>query len=228
MYTLVLLAGGKSTRMKNIVPKQFLLLAGKPIIMHTLETVEKIEKIKEIIIVSQKKDIPKLNKYIEDYRLRKKINFAIAGETRQASVYSGLQFVKTEEVIIHEAARPFVNKNEFEKLIKSKVNNATYVYPIPFTVLKSNNQKITGILNRNELVNIQLPQKFETKILLESHKKAIEERKEFTEDASLLYYYTNTEIQTIIGTSYNLKITEPVDLKLAEILYKENLLREEE
>ena len=228
MYTLVLLAGGKGTRMQNEIPKQFLLLAGKPIIMHTIERVEKIQEIEEIILVCEEKYIETIENYRKNYMISKKISYTKSGETRQQSVYNGLKLVKTDEVIIHEAARPFVHKNEFQKLINCEEKNVTYTYPIQFTVLKAENQKITDLLDRNELVNIQLPQKFETKALLKAHERAIEDNKSFTEDASLLYYYTKTNIKTLNGSSYNLKITEPIDLVLGEILYKENLIRKEE
>lgn len=228
MYTLVLLAGGKGTRMKQTLPKQYLLLAGKPIIMHTIEKIEKIKEIEEIVIVCEEQYIPKLEEYKKNYMISKKIRYAKAGKTRQESVYNGLKLVKTDSVIIHEAARPFVNKNEFEKLINFNAQNVTYTYPIQFTVLKSKHDKISGLLDRDELVNIQLPQKFETKSLLDAHKKAEKDKKIFTEDASLLYYYDNKEIKTLMGTQYNLKITESLDLVIGELLYKENLIRKEE
>ena len=221
MYTLVLLAGGKGTRMKKTLPKQYLLLAGKPIIMHTIERIEKIKEIKEIIIVCEEQYISKIEEYKKNYMITKKIRYAKAGKTRQESVHNGLELVETDSVIIHEAARPFVHKSEFEKLINCDEKNATYTYPIQFTVLKSKDNKISELLDRSELVNIQLPQKFETKSLLEAHRKAKEENRFFTEDA-------NKEIQTITGTQYNLKITESLDLVIGEILYKENLIRKDD
>lgn len=228
MYTLLLLAGGKGTRMKNEIPKQFLLLAGKPIIMHTLERIEKVKGIEEIVIVCEEQYIEKIEEYKKDYRLKKKILYASAGKTRQESVYNGLKLIKENNIIIHEAARPFVNKSEFEAIINCEEDNVTYTYPIPYTVLKMQDEFINGVLNREELVNIQLPQKFETKTLIEAHEKAIEEGKLFTEDASLVYNYTNKKIKTLKGSQYNLKITEPLDLILGEIIYKENLVRKEE
>ena len=227
MHTLLIMAGGQSTRMKNPTPKQFLLIGGKPIIIHTLERAEKIEEIEEIIIVSRKEHISKLEKYIEEYNINKKIRFALGGETFQESAYNGLKLVKTKSVIIHDAARPFVLKKDFEKLINHASENVTSVYPIPFTVLTQENEKINGILDRSKLVNIQTPQKFNTKALLESHEKARNENRLFTDQSSILYYYTNTDIATIKGTSYNIKITEPVDMIIGEIIYKENIQKEE-
>lgn len=228
MYTLLLLAGGKGTRMQNEIPKQFLLLAGKPIILHTLEKIEKIEEIEEIVIVCEKQYIKQIDEYRKNYRLNKKVRYADAGKTRQESVYNGLKLVKTKDVVIHEAARPLVTKNEFEKLLLCEERNVTYTYPIPYTVLLMENECISGMLNRDELVNIQLPQKFETSLLIDAHRRADKEEKKFTEDASLLYYYCKEKVRTIKGSQYNLKITEPLDLILAEYLYKENLIRKED
>ncbi len=228
MYTLVLLAGGKGTRMKKEIPKQFLLLSGKPIIMHTFERIEKIEEIEEIILVCEETYISIIEEYRKNYNLKKKIRYAKPGGTRQESLYNGLKLVNTESVILHESARPFVKISEFKELINCNEKNVTYTYPIQFTVLQANNNKINGILDRSQLVNIQLPQKFETKLLLEAHEKARSEKKQFTEDASVLYYYEKAEIKTLKGSEYNLKITEPLDLIVGEILYKENLIRKEE
>ena len=227
MCTFLLLAGGQGTRMQNVTPKQFLLLAGKPIIMHTLEKIEKIDKIKKIVIVCKEEYREKIENYRKDYRLKKEIRYANAGSTRQQSVYNGLGLVKTDTVIIHEAARPFVNKREFENIIECKEKNVTYTYSIPYTVLKIKEDCIDELLDRDELVNIQLPQKFETSVLIEAHRNAIKDNKFFTEDASLVKYYSDKKVKILKGTQYNLKITEPLDLVLGEIIYKENLMRKE-
>ena len=227
MYTLVLLAGGSGSRMKKNIPKQFLLLAGKPMIMHTLERMEKIKEIEEIIIVCKDEYIPTLEKYRRDYCLTKKISYAPAGATRQESAYNGLSLVKSKNVIIHEAARPFVHASEFQKLIDDKNKNAIYAYPINFTVLKAQNNEVNGLLERDELINVQLPQKFETKKLLAAHEKAINDGKTFTDDSSLFYYYMKEKIATLDGTAYNLKITETIDLIIGEIIYQENKFRKD-
>lgn len=129
--------------------------------------------------------------------------------------------VETDEVIIHEAARPFVDVEDFNKLIDTPEENVMTGIPIPFTVIKGD-AYVSGLLNRAELVNVQLPQKFNTKLLLDVHKKAIAEGKQFTEDASQVYYYNpELKIRIIEGKDYNVKITTPTDMVTGELIYKE-------
>lgn len=221
MNSLVLLSGGIGTRMHNNIPKQYMLLAGKPIIMHTLERMDEIKNLKEVIIVCDKSYISNISFMIEQYNVKTPIRFAEAGKTRQESVLSGLKMVTTDNVIIHEAARPFVKVEDFNELIDIPETNAIYGAPIPFTVIRGGNY-VEGLLNRSELVNVQLPQKFETKLLLDSHIKAAEEKMIFTEDASLVYYYyPSVKIRIIEGKEYDIKITTPTDLITGEQIYKE-------
>jgi len=220
-YSLILLSGGTGTRMNNSIPKQYMMLSGKPIIMHTLERVDEIDCIDEIIIVCKHDYIGNIEDYISNYHLHKKYKIAPAGETRQESVYNGLCMAENDKILIHEAARPFVKTEEFLELINTDEANVTYGSPISYTVLTCDNDVIDGILQRNKLVNIQLPQKFDRKILLSCHEKAISDKRLFTEDASLVFYYTKEKIKIIRGKDYNLKITTPEDMIVGEKIYKE-------
>lgn len=224
MYSAILLSGGKGTRMMKNLPKQYLLIAGKPMIMHSLERLDAIEDIQEIIIVCEKDFVLSLNEMIYEYGIKKNIVYIPAGRTRQESVYNAIQKVKFEDVIIHEAARPFAVIDVFQRLIEAENRNATLGYPIPYTVAQGQ-ACITGVLERNTLVNIQLPQKFRTEDLKQAHQMSIAEKKEFTEDSSMVFSYVNTDVEIIKGSDINIKITEPVDLEFAEIIYKEYIAR---
>ena len=220
MISFILLAGGRGSRMHQETPKQFMLLAGKPIIMHTLERIDRVDQVDEIIIVSQTEYVDVLKEYITAYQLRKPAYFVRGGDSRQESAFNGLCKAKNDIVLIHEAARPFVKQSEFQQLIDEPATNATYGTGIPFTVLKGK-KSISGILERDELFNVQLPQKFNRKELIKAHESAIKENKMFTEDASLLFYYSKNDIKILLGSSYNIKITEPIDLLMGDVIYKE-------
>lgn len=221
MYTLILLSGGTGSRMQNNVPKQYMLLAGKPVIMHILEKVDRIDPIEEIVIVCTPQYQEDIALVAQQYGITKKMVFAPAGPTRQASVMSGLSRVKTEDVIIHEAARPFVKTEDFEALINCPARNATLGLDIPFTVLKGH-QSVEGILTRSELFNVQLPQKFETDILRQAHEKAVKDGLTFTEDASqVFHYFPGTVIHICPGKDYNIKLTTRIDMLVGEIIYDE-------
>lgn len=220
-YTFVLLSGGVGSRMQNSLPKQYMLLAGKPMIMHILEKIETIEEIKEVVLVCADEYRLSLKMLVEQYGIQKKVVFAPAGKTRQASVLSGLKQVNTVHVIIHEAARPFVTVEDYRELIDELSENAIIGSAIPFTVIKGH-EYVEDLLTRSELVNVQLPQKFRTKEILESHIKAEEENRAFTEDASLLFYYNpEVKIKIIKGKDYNIKITTRMDMLTGEIIYDE-------
>lgn len=226
-YSFILLSGGKGTRFKQSIPKQYLLFAGKPMIVHTLEAINKISQIEEIVIVCHDEYIETIDKYLTDYGIEKKIVYAPAGDSRQASVLNGLTFANCSNVIIHEAARPLVLTNDYIDLINCEYENATFSYSIPYTVLMKNEDNlISANLNRNELINIQLPQKFNKNILYDAHLRAKAEGKIFTEDVSLLYHYTKAHIFCMKGKLYNIKMTEYADLLYGEMLLKEDLVRE--
>ncbi|MDR1616650.1 MAG: 2-C-methyl-D-erythritol 4-phosphate cytidylyltransferase [Syntrophomonadaceae bacterium] len=223
-YSAIILAGGAGTRMKQASPKQFLLLAGKPMFMHTLERLEKISSIKEIILVSVPQYRELLAANIDAYMLQKKYLIVDGGESRQQSVLNGILAASQDNVIIHEAARPFVTTDEFQALIDEPCEDAIYGADIPFTVLLKKNGFISNILERSELLNVQLPQKFGRQPILDVHQRAAAEGKRFTEDASMLYYYTGREIKILPGSHCNIKVTEPIDLILGEFIYKEYII----
>ncbi len=226
-YSCILLSGGKGTRFGKSTPKQYLMFAGKPMIVHSLENMEKIPEIQEIVVVCANDCISLIEGYIKNFHLKKKVIFAPAGESRQASVYNGLSKANFDNVIIHEAARPLVTTKDFCALVECENENVSYTYSIPYTVLKKDDKDfISSVLNRNELVNIQLPQKFNKQKLMKAHEQAKSENKTFTEDASLLYAYTGEEIFCLKGKTYNIKMTEYVDLLYGEMLLQEGMVRD--
>ncbi len=225
MYTLVLLSGGVGKRMNNSIPKQYMLVAGKPVIMHILERIDKIQQISEVVVVCAEEYISFIQLMLDQYGIKKKVKYAPAGDTRQASVYSGLSMVETDDVIIHEAARPFVKVEDFVALIENENDNVTYGTDIPFTVVKGH-EFIEGELARSELVNVQLPQKFKTELLRNAHKKAQSDGKVFTEDASMIFYYfPNDKISICSGFDYNIKLTTRMDVLMGELIYDEEFRR---
>ncbi|MFC5465622.1 IspD/TarI family cytidylyltransferase [Lederbergia graminis] len=224
-FSFILLSGGVGKRMQLNMPKQFLLLAGKPIFIHVLEKIDGISEIKEIIIPCPADFIEKTQEVIRDYGFSTPIRCVEGGETRQESVYKGLQEAAFDQVVIHEAVRPFVSREEFEALLAAGNESVIYGLDIPFTVLQGKDI-VEGNLQRDRLVNVQLPHKYNTKKLLYAHECAREDRLEFTEDASLYFHYYQSEITILQGSEYNIKITKPIDRKIAEAIYKETILME--
>ena len=222
----ILLAGGVGKRMKKSIPKQLLLIGGKPIIMHTLERIDTIKEVDSVIITTPEEYVEQLESLVKRHKLKKKVLVVAGGESRQDSVLKGLEHVTTDQVVIHEAVRPFIRKKEFVDLIKNGNENVTLGLDIPFTVLEGK-EKVEKVLERASLFNVQLPQKFNAKKLLKAHLSAKKEGKVFTEDASLYFHYQKEDVHIVHGTEYNIKITKPIDLVIGEIIYRDYILGRE-
>ena len=220
----IVLSGGRGKRMNNIVPKQYLLLGGKPVVLHSLEKLDRISSIKEIIIVCE----DEYNRYFQDlihqYRLTNHYKFAPAGKTRQESVYNGLELASYDNVLLHEAARPFITVEDLERLIAYPSLNAIYAIDIPYSVILGDSC-VEGSIDRNTIKNVLLPQKFSKKMLFDAHNKAKDSNMQFTEDASLLHYYNKIKIDVLKGHSRNIKLTDQLDMIIAEIIYSELFAR---
>jgi 2-C-methyl-D-erythritol 4-phosphate cytidylyltransferase len=221
---MVILAGGVGRRMKESAPKQFSLLGGKPVIMHTLDRVAKFDDIDDVVITCPPDHLADTRTLLENHALERDFRCIEGGETRQESVYRGLLALSEHEtVIIHEAVRPFVTAPEFRAIIDCEHPNAIYGTRIPFTVLRGG-ETVEGTLERQQLVNVQLPQKFRTAPLLQAHEMARERGLVSTEDASLLFDMLGEAIAILPGSDRNIKITVPEDLIAAEALYEEYVL----
>lgn len=221
---MIILAGGVGKRMNKPVPKQFLILAGKPIIIHVLEKVEQLADVERVVITCPAEFVEETRTLLRHRNLEGRFGCIEGGETRQESVYLGLgELGECERVVIHEAVRPFVTLAEFRALIDSEFENAIYGTRIPFTVLAGHDY-VEDILERARLVNVQLPQKFDAAKLKRAHEAARADGIEFTEDASLLFHYERSQIRILEGSEKNIKITEPTDLIIGEAIYNEYVL----
>lgn len=223
MISVILLAGGKGSRINSKIPKQFLPLAGKPIVMHSLERIDKLDFVSEVIIVCNQDYISRMNQLIEDYMLKKVYKIVSGGKTRQESVFNGLKESLGKIVIIHESARPFVSKKDFDNIADNQSENCIFAEKINYTVVQGKD-KIDLTLDRDLLLNVQLPQKFNKEKLLESHIKAKNDGLEFTDDSSLFFHYNKDDIKIIRGSNFNIKITNDFDYLISEKIYNDYIL----
>jgi 2-C-methyl-D-erythritol 4-phosphate cytidylyltransferase len=216
---MIVLAGGIGKRIGRPVPKQFLLLGGKPLMVHVLEKARAIPEIEQVVITCPESHLDATRGLIENHRLGAKFRCIVGGGSRQESTYLGLLALgEADSVIVHEAVRPLVSVDDFRRLIAAEDENATYGIPIPFTVVKGHDY-LEGLLERDELVNVQLPQKFNRGKLLHAHEAARREGRTFTEDASLFFHYAGEPVRILRGMDHNIKITVPTDTVTAEAIY---------
>ncbi len=216
---MVVLAGGIGKRIGRPFPKQFLLLGGKPLIVHVLEKARALPEIERVVITCPEAHLEPTRELISNHGLGPKFECILGGASRQESVYNGLVALGgIDSVIIHEAVRPLITVDTFRTLIDAPDENVMYGIPISFTVIKGH-EYVEGLLDRDELVNVQLPQKFDRTKLLAAHESARREDVFFTEDAGLFFHYTGEPVRILPGSDENIKITVPTDTVTAEAIY---------
>jgi len=213
----IILAAGAAKRMEKNIPKQFLRIGGKPILIYVIEVLEKAGLFSKFILTT----LPGYEDHYEDliktYNL-KNIELVEGGETRQESCYFALKSVKSEKVLIHEAARPFITVEFINRIMGYDEVAVVPVLPIDFTV-SVGDVYMTGMLQRDKLRNIQLPQLFNTEILRKAHEKAREDRFFATEDSTLIFQL-GEKVRFVEGLIENFKITDQHDLFLAQQIKK--------
>lgn len=216
----IIVAAGRGTRMGAEIPKQYMSIAGKTILETTLYKFEKSNEVDEIILIVGKDDLEYVRSEIaSDYEKITKVK--AGGSTRTESVYEGIKAVSEDcgIVLIHDGVRPFVSYN----LINSCVEGAdSYKACIPVTDIVdtikevSDNDTVKETLNRSALRAVQTPQSFEYDLIRDCYIKAMTEEVSFTDDASIVEYYGH-KVKVIEGLMRNIKITTPLDLRIAEI-----------
>jgi 2-C-methyl-D-erythritol 4-phosphate cytidylyltransferase len=222
---MIVLAGGVGKRIGRPFPKQFLLLGGKPLIVHVLEKARVVPAIERIVITCPEAHLEETRRLISNHGFGERFDCILGGGSRQESTYRGLLALDDcDSVIIHEAVRPLVTAAEFETLIAAEDPNAMFGIPIPFTVLKGH-EYVEALLEREELVNVQLPQKFDRASLTAAHEAARRDGTTFTEDASLFVRYSGEAVRILPGSERNIKITVPTDIVTAEAIYADAMGR---
>ena len=220
MNIAVIFAGGIGKRMNsNGVPKQFLKLNGKEIIIYTLEIFEKSQEIDAIVISCLEEKISELQELVKKYDLKKVVKIVRGGQTGQESIYNGIVAAKEISrkdkesiILIHDGVRPLINQKVITDNIRcvKKNKNAITVAPAVETIIKTKQEEIEDIFERSNCFLARAPQSFYLNDILEIHEKARLEKKEFIDSASLMKYY-GYKLYIVEGPSENIKITTPID-----------------
>lgn len=219
MNVALITAGGIGSRLGASIPKQFVEVLGKPIIIYTLELFDKLEDIDAIVVTCVESYIPKLWKLIRSYQLSKVRSVVIGGSTGQQSIFQGLLEISTfcpsdTMVLIHDSVRPLV----MEKTIQENINNANKglssvtCVPMTETLLRIEaNGKLQTPSRRNSYI-ARAPQTFRLCDLLCAHNKAIVEGIfDFVDSCTLMLHY-DYRFCIVEGSRENIKITTPSDL----------------
>ncbi len=220
MNIALIFAGGTGQRMNTrSVPKQFLKLHGKPLIIYTLEQFENHPDIDGIVISCLESHMGYMRSLVEKYSITKVGNVVPGGETGQESIYHGLLaarelYPEDSIILVHDGVRPLIDEETITKNIESvKLNgNAITVTPAIETVTIDNNGNRLGqIVKRSRCQIAKAPQSFYLKDLLDAHEKAMAAHKlDYVDSASLMQHYGHA-LYTVEGKPENIKITTPMD-----------------
>jgi 2-C-methyl-D-erythritol 4-phosphate cytidylyltransferase len=212
----VIVAGGKGTRMGMALPKQFLQLDDKPILFHTIAAFQRLLPDSIIHLVLPADDISKLQMVLQHFENRIELNVVVGGNTRYESVQNGLKNVPEDAlVMVHDGVRPFINHELLERLIQTATMYGTAIPVLPVIEsirIRLDNQNSKAI-DRNSLMIVQTPQVFKSEILLASMKGVYQEI--FTDEATVVEQFGH-KIHLVEGWRKNIKITTVEDWELAQ------------
>lgn len=211
-------AGGHGTRSMSYskIPKQFLELNGKPIIIYTLEHFERHNEIDGIIVVCLESWIPAMTQMVHDFGITKVTDIVPGGETSQDSIYNGLsvasrRYSADSVILVHDGVRPLIDAETISRNIVGvkEFRSCVTSYPATETIVINNDS--LSIPDRGKVLLARAPQGFILRDLVVAHEMARQDgRHDFIDTCSLMYCY-GYPIHTIIGKPDNIKITTPMD-----------------
>ena len=220
-YALIL-AGGSGIRMGQDIPKQFLHLAGKPILMHTIEKFYGYDNEINIVVVLPESQIIYWENLVEEFSFTIPHKTAVGGTERFHSVKNGLSYISAPSLVaIHDGVRPLVSIEIISRCFEAALvyGNAVPVIP-PSDSLRIVTDKGSKPVNRGLMKLIQTPQVFDAERIQIAYNHKFNPA--FTDDATVLEK-TGEKIVLVEGSIQNIKITTPLDLVLAEEILKQSL-----
>lgn len=234
--SVILPAAGLGTRMARTPPekagtsrKQFMLLDGSPILLHTIRKFAASASIQEILVALRGDDLPWVSELLAGERLAKPVRLVEGGDSRQQSVENALGALApdTTLVAVHDAVRPFIDLEIIEHVIaEAAESGAAIVGIVPVdTVKQVHRNKVRATLNRDRLILAQTPQVFRYALLVEAFEKARADGFTGTDEASLVERLEQVEVSVVLGSDRNIKITRPSDMDLARLFLAEEAAR---
>lgn len=216
----IVVAAGRGTRMGTVESKQYLMLDGKPIFIHTLEVFHRHPLISQIVLVTGEQDVDRCRSWIAEYGMAEQIQVIPGGAERQHSVRQGLLSLSTPWVLVHDGVRPFVTREQITACCEAArtYGAAVLAVPVKDTIKLADEQGwVAATLDRRSLWAIQTPQAFRRADLLAAHERATEDEFVGTDDA-MLVERLSISVKLVEGAYDNIKITTPEDLGYAEFI----------
>ena len=226
--SVIIPAAGLGTRMGRGAPekegisrKQFMLLNGSPILVHTIRKFVSSPLVTEIVVALRGEDVEWANELFAQQGFAKLVRTTEGGETRQQSVENALATLgdDVDFVAVHDAVRPFIEIQVIEKVIREAAETgAAIVGIVPVdTVKQIHRNKVRATLPRDRLILTQTPQVFKLGLLRHAFAKARQDLFIGTDESSLVERLEEVEVSVVPGTDRNIKITKPTDMELARL-----------
>lgn len=218
--SVIIVAGGKGSRMGSEIPKQYLELGDKPILVLTIAQLKNYLPESEFILVVPETDAPMVESLLAQHHL-KGITIAHGGSSRAESVCNGLKKAHGDFVAIHDGVRPFVTDEMIRRITKTLATSEA-VIPAVSSVDSVRIGDCYTIVPRDEVFLIQTPQCFKRELLINAYQQYFQKPNDYlTDDSSIVEYYVGVTPKIVEGERTNIKITTPMDLAIAEYILNE-------
>ena len=239
----ILPAAGLGTRMlKGVAPhgsentgtsrKQFMLLEGAPILVHTVRKFVASPLVHDIVVAVREEDIEWVRNLLtpETRSLLGELKVVAGGQSRQQSVENALAALDadTDMVAVHDAVRPFIDLETIRRVVEeAQITGAAIVGIVPVDTVKqvsgaqAGGAKVRSTISRERLVLAQTPQVFRTEVLRRAFESAAGDSFTGTDESSLVERLDQVEISVVLGSERNIKITKPADMDLARLIFEQ-------
>lgn len=228
MNTALILAGGTDPRFKMNIPKQFVNVNNRPIIVYTMEIFQKHPDIDEIVVSCLDGWEEMVRVYGKQFNIHKLKAIIPGGKDAQESTYHGLDYLKDEMgqgdiVVIHDAIRPMVSQEIISKSIqmcRKKGNGVAATYIMDSIMYSEDGKQGSRSINRSKIMKVQTPQSFDFNDIWRLHQKAVKQGTTGAWDNSTLLGNMGKAVYFSEGSGLNLKINTPEDVEMFKALYK--------
>ena len=215
----LIVAGGVGSRMGAEVPKQFIELAGRPILLWTIQRFLDFDPEIELVLVLPSSQFDRWQQVRQQFQLTGKISLVGGGDTRFQSVRNGLDAIAGDGIVfIHDGVRPLVSSETLQRCFQTALEKGN---ALPVSPVVESLRQLTGHesqhVDRNQFRLVQTPQTFQTELIKKAYRQP--ESDFFTDDASVCEA-DGVHIHLVDGNPENIKITNPIDLRVAEALLK--------
>ena len=223
MLSAIIVAGGSSQRMG--FDKLFAVIAGEPVIAHSIRAFEHASSVSEIVVVARNERHDEIRKISRAAGFKKVRSIEPGGERRQDSVRAGLDRIDhaAKYVAVHDAARPLITPEQIERAFEQcRVHgSAALAQPVNDTLKRADaDLLVVGLVDRHQLYAMQTPQIFERKLIEDAYRDVDAEKASVTDEVSAVERLGH-KIALVLNDDFNFKITYPRDLPLADFILRE-------